>query len=79
MIILTKINGSSCLINLETIKYIEQSPDSVVFFTNGESIIVTESITDIQRLVEKHKTSILKNALKDSGKTITEDAVACNI
>ncbi len=49
MIKLTKLDGSSILITLETIKYIEAVSDTRVAFLNGDSIYVRETLSDIEK------------------------------
>ncbi len=48
MIILTKLDGSSILVNLDSIKYVESIPDTRVVFLNGDSLIVKETPIEIQ-------------------------------
>lgn len=60
MIILTKLDDSSIMLNIETIKYIETIPDTLVFFLNGDSVIVKESLTEILEKYVKHKASVMK-------------------
>lgn len=66
MIILTKLDNTPVLINLEAIKYIEGIPDTIIFFLNGDSIIVKEKIEEIQNIVIKYKRDILQNIKTDN-------------
>ena len=59
MIFLTKLDGKKILVNLESIKYIESVPDTIVFFLNGDSIMVKGSIEAVSSLVVDHKANIL--------------------
>ncbi len=53
MIQLTRLNNSSITINSDLIKFVEQSPDTVITLLNGEKILVRESVEDIlDRVVE---------------------------
>lgn len=53
MIHLTRLNNSSITINSDLIKFVEQSPDTVITLINGEKILVRESADDIlDRIVE---------------------------
>jgi flagellar protein FlbD len=53
MIHLTRLNNSSITVNSDLIKFVEQSPDTVVTLLNGEKILVRESVEDIlERVVE---------------------------
>ena len=53
MIILTKLDKSPIVVSLESIKFIESMPDTLIFFLNGDSIIVRESLDElIEKTVE---------------------------
>ena len=54
MIQLTKLDDKKIFVNLETIKYMEEVPDTIVFFINGESVLVKESLSDVEKAVEEH-------------------------
>jgi flagellar protein FlbD len=62
MIILTRLDKSRILVNLDIVKYIESMPDTLVFFQNGDSLIVQESLEEIERRVLDYKTRILNLA-----------------
>jgi flagellar protein FlbD len=47
MLILTKINQAQIAVNPDLIQYIEETPDAVITMTNGEKVVVKESITEI--------------------------------
>ena len=67
MILLTKLDRTRVLVTLETIKYIEETPDTLLKFLNGESLIVRESIEDVQRLVEQMRQGVLNPHRLHSG------------
>jgi len=53
MIHLTRLNNSSVTINSDLIKFVEQSPDTVITLLNGEKILVRESAEQIlDRIIE---------------------------
>ncbi|MBQ9866369.1 MAG: flagellar FlbD family protein [Lachnospiraceae bacterium] len=58
MIELTKINGSTVLINCDLIEYVEETPDTVVTLTTGHKLIVKESRQEIKNLVKCYKQEI---------------------
>lgn len=62
MLLLTKLDGSNILVNLEAIKYVEANPDTRILFLNGEFLIVRESMDAIQESVLKLKISILSRS-----------------
>jgi len=53
MIHLTRLNNAPITINSDLIKFVEQSPDSVITLLNGEKILVREPLDEIvKRMVE---------------------------
>ncbi|MEM7260803.1 MAG: flagellar FlbD family protein [Planctomycetota bacterium] len=53
MIRLTRLNGREFLLNAELIKFMEETPDTVITLVNGERFLVTESADDVvDRVVE---------------------------
>jgi flagellar protein FlbD len=53
MIQLTRLNNSKLTINSDLIKFVEQSPDTVITLLNGEKILVQEPLEEIvKRVVE---------------------------
>ena len=61
MIIVTKLDSTRILLNIESIKYIEQTPDTLILFLNGESLMVREPLDEIERRVIELKRKILVN------------------
>ena len=58
MIELTKMSGRKVLVNPELIELVEETPDTVVFFTTGRKIIVKESRQEIKNLVKSYRKDI---------------------
>lgn len=53
MIRLTRLNGQEFLLNSELIKFMEETPDTVVTLISGERLVVSESIDAVvDRVVE---------------------------
>ena len=53
MITLTRLNGQRFVINAEKIRYVEQTPDTLVCCDHGERLMVKESLQEvIQRSIE---------------------------
>jgi flagellar protein FlbD len=61
MILLTKLDGKKILLCLETVKYVESIPDTLVFFLNGESVIVKETLDEIVQKVKGFKSELVRN------------------
>ncbi len=62
MITLTKLDNKKILINLDAVKYLEPIPDSLILFINGESVIVKESLAEIEAAIMKYRAKILASA-----------------
>ena len=58
MIEVTKINGTKVLVNPDLIEVVEETPDTVVFFTTGKKIIIKESRQEIKNLVKSYRKEI---------------------
>ncbi len=62
MIMLTKLDNQKILINLETIKYLEAVPDTLIFFTNGESVMVKETLENVTEAVKDYHSDLLRRS-----------------
>jgi len=53
MIKVTRINGSEVIVNSDLIKFIEETPDTIITLTNQEKVIVAENADEIiHRVIE---------------------------
>ena len=53
MIQLTRLNNTALLVNSDLIKFVEESPDTLVTLTTGEKIVVREKSKDVlARIIE---------------------------
>lgn len=59
MIQLTRLNRSSVTVNSDLIKFIEQSPDTVITLANGEKLLVRETTDEILDRIVKFRRSIV--------------------
>lgn len=50
MIRVTKLNKQPVVINVELIKFIESTPDTLITMTTGDKIMVRESLEDVVSL-----------------------------
>jgi flagellar protein FlbD len=60
MIQLTRLNSQPLMVNSDLIKFVEQSPDTLVTLVNGEKIVVRESASDILIRVIQFRRSVLE-------------------
>jgi flagellar protein FlbD len=49
MINLTRLNGQAFVVNAEKIRYVEQTPDTLVCCDNGEKMMVKETLQEVIR------------------------------
>ena len=64
MIQLTRLNGTSIVLNSDLIKIAESSPDTMLTLINGEKIIVRESCTDIVEFVVAYRSRLLASVAR---------------
>jgi flagellar protein FlbD len=64
MITLTRLNGQTFVMNVEKIRYVEQTPDTVICCDTGEKMLVKETIQEVtQRAIEYAR--IIRRPLSD--------------
>ena len=49
MIVLTRLNGQSFVVNAEKIRLVESTPDTVVCCDSGERLMVKETLQEVIR------------------------------
>jgi flagellar protein FlbD len=49
MITLTRLNGQAFVINAEKIRYVEETPDTIVCCDSGEKLMVRETLMEVTR------------------------------
>ncbi|HDS30875.1 MAG TPA: flagellar protein FlbD [Firmicutes bacterium] len=47
MVTLTRLNGSTIVVNAEMIETLEATPDTVITLTNGKKMVVSESTDEV--------------------------------
>lgn len=60
MIQLTRLNNHPLVVNSDLIKFVEQSPDTVITLLSGEKIVVRESAQDVLDRVVQFRRSVLQ-------------------
>ncbi len=58
MIKLTRLNGSSFLLNSDLIEIVDSTPDTVITLYNEHKYLVRESVEDIVKLVTEFRQKI---------------------
>jgi len=60
MIQLTRLNNSPLVVNSDLIKFVEQSPDTVITLVNGEKILVRERADEVLNRIVEFRRSVLQ-------------------
>jgi flagellar protein FlbD len=60
MIQLTRLNNSLLIVNSDLVKFVEQSPDTVITLVNGEKILVRERAHEVLERIVKFRRSVLQ-------------------
>ena len=63
MIQLTRLNNHPLAVNSDLIKFVEQSPDTVITLVNGEKIVVKESAQEVMERVVVFRRSVLQGIM----------------
>jgi len=63
MIHLTRLNNHPLAVNSDLIKFVEQSPDTVLTLVNGEKIVVRESAQEVLERVVHFRRSVLQGIM----------------
>jgi flagellar protein FlbD len=60
MIQLTRLNNQPLMVNSDLIKFVEQSPDTVVTLISGEKIVVLEKAEEVLARLVEFRRSVLR-------------------
>ena len=60
MIQLTRLNNSPLIVNSDLVKFVEQSPDTVITLVNGEKILVREKADEVLTRIVEFRRSVLQ-------------------
>ncbi len=50
MIAVTRLNGKRFVVNAEQIRYIEETPDTMITLVSGDKVMVREDLEEVVRL-----------------------------
>jgi len=67
MIQLTRLNNTPLIVNSDLIKFVEQSPDTVLTLMNGEKIVVRESADKVLERIVDFRRRLLQGIYPASG------------
>jgi flagellar protein FlbD len=60
MIRLTRLNNQALTVNSDLIKFVEQSPDTLITLVSGEKIVVRESVEEVLAGIVEFRRSVLQ-------------------
>lgn len=69
MIKLTRLNGNEIWINAAHIKFLESTPDTLIWLTDGDRINVREAPDQVVSAVLEYGRSIHNSAVREQGLT----------
>ncbi len=58
MITVTRLNHTPIVVNPDLIAFIEETPDTIITLSNGEKIVVVETVGEVIRRVIEFRRSI---------------------
>ncbi len=64
MIQLTRLNNHPLAVNSDLVKFVEQSPDTVITLVNGEKIVVRESAHEVLERIVQFRRSVLQGIMR---------------
>jgi flagellar protein FlbD len=62
MIVVTRLDGSSALLNIDLIVTIEQTPDTMLSLTTGDMMLVRESPEELVERITRFKRGVERAA-----------------
>ena len=60
MVQLTRLNNQPVMVNSDLIKFVEQSPDTLITLVNGEKFMVRETADEIVRRIVEYRRLLLQ-------------------
>jgi flagellar protein FlbD len=63
MITVTRLNNISIVVNPELIAFIEETPDTMITLSNGEKLIVKETVSEVIRRILNYRRSIFNPSI----------------
>lgn len=70
MIKVKRLNDKEFVVNSELILYIEETPDTVITLTNGQKIVVTDSVDEVIDKVINYKARIRAFVSRNDGNEV---------
>ena len=63
MITVTRLSNISMVVNPDLIAFIEETPDTMITLSNGEKLIVKETVSEVIRRILNYRRSIFNPSI----------------
>ncbi len=63
MIVVTRLNQTPIVLNPDLIVFIEETPDTIITLSNGEKIVVKETVSEVIKRVIQFRRSIFNPSI----------------
>ena len=63
MITVTRLSNISIVVNPDLIAFIEETPDTMITLSNGEKLIVKETVSEVIRRILNYRRSIFNPSI----------------
>ena len=71
MVTLTRLNGSTIVVNAEMIEMLEATPDTVITLTNGKKLLAKESVSEVVARIIDYRRRTFQNLIYFRGEATT--------
>jgi flagellar protein FlbD len=78
MIELSRLNGRSIIVNAELIKFVEDSPDTVITLVTGDKLVVREPVSEVMRKTLDYRRSLLRREAEHYSSELQSPAECSN-
>jgi flagellar protein FlbD len=62
MIQLTRLNNQTLVLNVDLVKFVERSPDTVITLVGGEKMIVRESVEEVVARIMNFRCTLMRSS-----------------
>jgi len=77
MILLTRLNNQALTVNSDLIKFVEESPDTMITLLNGEKLLVRESPAEVRSRVVEFRRCLLQGSAAVAGSAAVNLQLQC--
>lgn len=63
MIVVTRLNNTTIIVNSDLIVFIEETPDTIITLLNGEKLVIQEKVGEVIKRVLDFRRSIFNSSI----------------